>query len=146
MREYETNKHHTPSIIYLQACSNSSYCPVHALNNYLASYKHAYICTTFSNYGWLTNHEFSDLLSTKSSESDKFIALNPDQFKGFRIGERHMRSHQVSLIMQLKKCVDEILTPSNNTSAFSPSIFNPHSLFCDIAFTQVRNLLLLQFI
>ena len=40
MREYKTNKHHTPLIIHLQACSDSSYCPVQALNYYLALYKH----------------------------------------------------------------------------------------------------------
>ena len=40
MRDYKTNKHHTPIIISLQACPDSIYCPVKALYDYLALYKH----------------------------------------------------------------------------------------------------------
>lgn len=85
MREYKTNKHHTPLIIHLQACSNSSYCPVQALNNYLALYKH----TSGPLFQTMDGLPITySVVSSHLKAAIKFIGLNPDQFKGhsFRIG------------------------------------------------------------
>jgi integrase len=85
MREYKTNRHHSPLVISLQAIPNSPYCPVSALFEYLQYSKHIrgpLFQTSDSlpiSYSKVTAHLRSAV---------QFIGLNPNHFKGhsFRIG------------------------------------------------------------
>jgi integrase len=85
MRDYKTNKHHVPLIIFLQACPNSLYCPVKALYEYIALYKH----TDGPLFQTMDGSPITyAAVSSHLKAAIQFIGLSPDQFKGhsFRIG------------------------------------------------------------
>ena len=85
MREYKTNNHRTPLVISLQDISNSPFCPVKALCEYLDYSKHT------SGPLLQTIDEFPISYAKVSSHlktAVQFIGLNPNNFKEhiFRIG------------------------------------------------------------
>lgn len=85
MRDYKTNKHKSPLIISIQACSDSAYCPVRALHNYLQLFQHTSgpLFQTLDGlpvtYSMITSHLRSAI---------QFVGLSTEHFKGhsFRIG------------------------------------------------------------
>lgn len=85
MRDYKTNKHHTPLIISVQACPDSTYCPVTALFNYIQWYKH----TTGPLFQTIDGLPVTySMVTSQLKSAIQFIGLSPEQFKGhsFRIG------------------------------------------------------------
>lgn len=85
MREYKTNKHHTPLVISLQSTTDSAYCPVQALFTYLQFFNHR-VGPLFQTMDGLpvTYSKVTSYLKT----AIQFIGLDPNNFKGhsFRIG------------------------------------------------------------
>ncbi|XP_062601811.1 integrase/recombinase xerD homolog [Saccostrea cucullata] len=85
MREYKTNKHNKPLVIYLQASPNSQYCPVQALSNYVQTFNHK----TGPLFQTMDGSPVSySLVTTHLKTAIQFIGLDTDSFKGhsFRIG------------------------------------------------------------
>ncbi|XP_022302388.2 uncharacterized protein LOC144627038, partial [Crassostrea virginica] len=85
MRDFKTNKNHTPIIISLQAMHDSSFCPVQALFEYLHMSKH----TSGPLFQTLDAQPISySFVSAHLRSAIKFVGLDPLQFKGhsFRIG------------------------------------------------------------
>ena len=85
MREYKTNKHRTPLVISLQDISNSPFCPVKALCEYLDNSKH----TTGPLFQTTDKVPISYAkVSSHLKTAVQFIGLNPINFKehSFRIG------------------------------------------------------------
>lgn len=85
MREYKTNKHHSPLVISLRAIPSSPYCPVNALFEYLNYSKH----TSGPLFQTLDSLPISySKVSGHLKAAVQFIGLDPNNFKGhsFRIG------------------------------------------------------------
>lgn len=85
IREYKTNKNHSPIIISLQAMQCSSFCPVLALFEYLQLSKH----TSGTLFQTVDAQPISyAFVSTQLKSAIKFVGLDPLLFKwhSFRIG------------------------------------------------------------
>ena len=79
MRDFETNKNHTPIIICLQTMQDSSLCPVQALFEYLHMAKH----TSGPLFQTLDAQPISySFVSAHLKSAIKIVGLDPLQFNG----------------------------------------------------------------
>lgn len=92
MRDYKTYKHQTPLIISVQACPDSTYCPVTALSNYIQWYKHTSGPLFQTIDGLPVTYS---MVTSQLKSAIQFIGLSPEQFKGhsFRIGANTCSFH-----------------------------------------------------